>query len=96
MIVNVIFLHSQCAQNWPSEEVDDFRDAQVSFFLRCKELALKVLRLMAIGLGLDSEVFVNKHKHIGSMYNYMHYFFLPVSNSWEACKTFMMWFVLRF
>lgn len=78
MIVNFIFLHSQCAQNWPSEEVGDFRDAKVSFFLRCKELALRVLRLMAIGLGLDSEVFVNEHKHIGSTYNYMH-FFIPVS-----------------
>ncbi|ROL43190.1 UPF0676 protein [Anabarilius grahami] len=55
--------------NWPSEGVDDFQDAQVKFFHRCKELALKVLRLMAVGLGLDSEVFVNEHKHIGSHMN---------------------------
>ncbi|XP_048025046.1 UPF0676 protein C1494.01 isoform X1 [Megalobrama amblycephala] len=55
--------------NWPSEEVADFRDTKVSFFLRCKELALKVLRLMAVGLGMDSEIFVNKHKHIGSFEN---------------------------
>ncbi|KAK9959105.1 hypothetical protein ABG768_011185 [Culter alburnus] len=53
----------------PSEEVADFRDTKVSFFLRCKELALKVLRLMAIGLGMDSEVFVNKHKHIGNLHD---------------------------
>ncbi|XP_067275124.1 uncharacterized protein [Pseudorasbora parva] len=57
---------SLTADNWPSEGVEDFRDAQVSFFLRCKELSLRVLRLMALGLGLDSEVFISAHKHIGS------------------------------
>ncbi|ROL43191.1 UPF0676 protein [Anabarilius grahami] len=62
-------LRKAFTENWPSEEVDDFRDTKVSFFHRCKELALKVLRLMAIGLGLDSEVFVNEHKRIGSFEN---------------------------
>ncbi|XP_016301346.1 UPF0676 protein C1494.01-like [Sinocyclocheilus anshuiensis] len=55
--------------NWPSEGVDDFRDVQVSFFLRCKELSLRVLRLMALGLGLEAEVFLSAHKHIGSDVN---------------------------
>lgn len=55
--------------NWPSEGVDDFRDALVSFFQCCKELSLRVLRLMALGLGLDSEVFLSAHKHIGSDVN---------------------------
>ncbi|XP_051952990.1 uncharacterized protein si:dkey-10o6.2 [Xyrauchen texanus] len=52
--------------NWPSEGVDDFRAVQSSFFLRCKELSLRVLRVMAISLGLDPEVFLNAHKYIGS------------------------------
>lgn len=55
--------------SWPSEGVDDFRDVQVSFFLRCKELSLRVLRLMALGLGLESEAFLSAHKHIGSDVN---------------------------
>ncbi|XP_067275123.1 uncharacterized protein [Pseudorasbora parva] len=61
---NIAYLKADI--NWPSEGVEDFRDAQVSFFLRCKELSLRVLRLMALGLGLDSEVFISVHKHIGS------------------------------
>lgn len=55
--------------NWPSEGVDDFRETQVSFYLRCKDLSLRVLRLMAIGLGLEPEVFLKAHKHIGSDVN---------------------------
>ncbi|CAM4583607.1 unnamed protein product [Leuciscus chuanchicus] len=55
--------------NWPSEGVEDFRDVHVSFFLRCKDLSLRVLRLMALGLDLEPEVFLNTHKHIGSAVN---------------------------
>ncbi|XP_051512350.1 uncharacterized protein LOC127416827 [Myxocyprinus asiaticus] len=55
--------------NWPSEGVDDFRGVQVSFFLRCKELSLRVLRVMALSLGLDAEVFLKAHKFIGSDVN---------------------------
>ncbi|XP_016092480.1 UPF0676 protein C1494.01-like [Sinocyclocheilus grahami] len=55
--------------NWPSEGVDDFRDAHVSFYLRCKELSLRVIRVMALGLNLEAEVFLSAHKHIGSDVN---------------------------
>lgn len=79
MIVNFIILHSPCAQDWPSEGVDDFRDVHVSFFLRCKDLSLRVLRLMALGLDLEPEVFLNTHKHIGSKYKYA--LLLPPSES---------------
>ncbi|KAM9439870.1 uncharacterized protein Hap1MRO34_000301 [Clarias gariepinus] len=51
---------------WPSDDLGDFRDIQVGFFLRCKELSLRVLRVMALSLGLDSEVFLKAHSHIGS------------------------------
>ncbi|XP_053342640.1 uncharacterized protein si:dkey-10o6.2 [Clarias gariepinus] len=51
---------------WPSDDLSDFRDIQVGFFLRCKELSLRVLRVMALSLGLDSEVFLKAHSHIGS------------------------------
>ncbi|XP_065139137.1 uncharacterized protein [Paramisgurnus dabryanus] len=55
--------------NWPSEGVEDFRDIQVSFFLRCKDLSLRVLRVMALGLDLDADVFLKAHKHIGTDVN---------------------------
>ncbi len=61
-----ITLHCQCVQNWPSEGVDDFRDVFESFYLHCKELSLRVLRVMALGLNLEAEVFLSAHKHIGS------------------------------
>ncbi|XP_072544597.1 uncharacterized protein [Salminus brasiliensis] len=50
---------------WPRDGVDGFRDIQVSFFLRCKELALCVLRVMALSLGLDSDTFLEAHRFIG-------------------------------
>ncbi|XP_047662166.1 UPF0676 protein C1494.01-like isoform X4 [Tachysurus fulvidraco] len=52
--------------NWPS---DGFRDIKVDFFMRCKELSLCVLRVMALSLGLDSEFFLKAHKYIGSKLN---------------------------
>lgn len=52
--------------NWPSEDVPGFRDKQVSFFTRCKELSLRVLRLMGLSLGLDADIFVSAHKEIGT------------------------------
>ncbi|XP_043120520.1 UPF0676 protein C1494.01 [Puntigrus tetrazona] len=55
--------------SWPSEGVDDFRDVHISFYLRCKELSLRVLRVMALGLNLEAEVFLSAHKHIGSDMN---------------------------
>uniref|UniRef100_A0A4W4FD97 Isopenicillin N synthase-like Fe(2+) 2OG dioxygenase domain-containing protein n=1 Tax=Electrophorus electricus TaxID=8005 RepID=A0A4W4FD97_ELEEL len=43
-----------------------FRGIQMSFFLRRKELTLRVLRVMALSLGLESSVFLKAHKCIGS------------------------------
>lgn len=56
-------------KKWPSHDVPGFRDKQVSFFKRCKELSLRVLRLMGLSLGLDADVFVSAHKQIGSKYS---------------------------
>ncbi|XP_040894879.1 UPF0676 protein C1494.01 [Toxotes jaculatrix] len=52
---------------WPSSEaVKGFQEIQTSFFLRCKELSLRVLRVMAHSLGLDPEVFLSAHRLIGT------------------------------
>ncbi|XP_012673136.2 2-oxoglutarate-dependent dioxygenase htyE [Clupea harengus] len=51
---------------WPCEDVPGFRDKQVSFFMHCKELSLRILRLMGLSLGLDADVFVSAHKQIGT------------------------------
>ncbi|XP_044213148.1 UPF0676 protein C1494.01 isoform X2 [Thunnus albacares] len=48
---------------WPSAE---FQEIQRSFFMRCKELSLRVLRVMAHSLGLDPEVFLGAHRLIGT------------------------------
>ncbi|MBN3307811.1 YQK1 protein, partial [Amia calva] len=48
---------------WPSEEVlAGFRRIMESFFTRCEQLSLRILRVMALILGLDSDYFVNAHK----------------------------------
>ncbi|XP_062276105.1 uncharacterized protein si:dkey-10o6.2 [Scomber scombrus] len=52
---------------WPSAEaVKSFQEIQTSFFHRCKELSLRVLRVMADSLGLDPEVFLGAHRLIGT------------------------------
>ncbi|CAK6954499.1 uncharacterized protein si:dkey-10o6.2 [Scomber scombrus] len=52
---------------WPSAEaVKSFQEIQTSFFHRCKELSLRVLRVMAHSLGLDPEVFLGAHRLIGT------------------------------
>ncbi len=55
-------------QKWPSGDLIEFREIQTSFFLHCKELSLRVLRVLAHSLGLDPDVFLGAHRFIGSMY----------------------------
>eukprot|EP00064_Thunnus_orientalis_P005459 superscaffoldBa00000535_g5473 len=57
---NTALLHPDI--KWPSAE---FQEIQRSFFMRCKELSLRVLRVMAHSLGLDPEVFLGAHRLIG-------------------------------
>ncbi|MBN3307801.1 YQK1 protein, partial [Amia calva] len=63
-----IFMHlffTEHQQMWPSEEVlAGFRRIMESFFTRCEQLSLRILRVMALILGLDSDYFVNAHKRM--------------------------------
>ncbi|XP_026221911.1 UPF0676 protein C1494.01-like [Anabas testudineus] len=62
---NIVSLHPDI--KWPSSDpVQEFRDVLTSFYLRCKVLSLRVLRVMALSLGLDPEVFLNAHSLIGT------------------------------
>ncbi|XP_068595838.1 uncharacterized protein [Brachionichthys hirsutus] len=51
---------------WPTDGLTDFKEIHTSFFHRCKELSLRVLRLMAHSLGLDPEVFLSAHRLVGT------------------------------
>ncbi|KAJ8343431.1 hypothetical protein SKAU_G00307600 [Synaphobranchus kaupii] len=65
---NITSLHPSV--KWPSEEaLPGFRAMQVSFFLRCKDLSLRVLRVLGLSLGLDPEVFLSKHTQVGGEQN---------------------------
>uniref|UniRef100_A0A3B3RJF2 Si:dkey-10o6.2 n=1 Tax=Paramormyrops kingsleyae TaxID=1676925 RepID=A0A3B3RJF2_9TELE len=65
---NITSLHTDAA--WPAEDVvPGFRKAFESFFMRCKDLSLHVLRVMALSLDIDVDIFVNSHKSIGSSTN---------------------------
>ncbi|XP_061780332.1 uncharacterized protein [Nerophis lumbriciformis] len=51
---------------WPSPEVAaGFRETQTAFFHRCKELSLRILKVMAHSLDLDPDVFLSAHRLIG-------------------------------
>ncbi|XP_029909349.1 UPF0676 protein C1494.01-like [Myripristis murdjan] len=55
---------------WPSSgAATGFKEAHISFFQHCKELSLRVLRVMAHSLDLDPEVFLSTHRLIGSEEN---------------------------
>ncbi|XP_042351964.1 UPF0676 protein C1494.01 [Plectropomus leopardus] len=53
---------------WPSA-VKGFQEIKTSFFQRCKELSVRVLRVMAHSLGLDPEVFLSAHQLMGTEEN---------------------------
>ncbi|XP_075994666.1 uncharacterized protein LOC142989130 [Genypterus blacodes] len=65
---NMVAVHSD--MKWPSAgAAAGFQEIQTSFFLRCKDLSLRVLRVMALSLGLDPEVFLSAHSFIGHEVN---------------------------
>ncbi|XP_028857284.1 2-oxoglutarate-dependent dioxygenase htyE [Denticeps clupeoides] len=47
--------------NWPSDGVAEFRETLKSFYLRCEDLSLRVLKLMALSLDLNPDVFLEAH-----------------------------------
>ncbi|KAK5600610.1 hypothetical protein CRENBAI_001340 [Crenichthys baileyi] len=52
---------------WPSSEaVRGFEEIHTTFFQRCKELSLRVLRVIAQSLALDPDVFLDAHRFIGT------------------------------
>ncbi|CAJ1055965.1 -oxoglutarate-dependent dioxygenase htyE-like [Xyrichtys novacula] len=84
---NVVLLHSDI--RWPSvksPEKESFQEIHTRFFLRCKELSLRVLRVMAHCLDLDPEVFLGPHKNIGTDKNStaLRSLYYPPVNSEEA------------
>ncbi|KAM4733776.1 uncharacterized protein FYW61_007118 [Anableps anableps] len=52
---------------WPSSDaVRGFQEIHASFFQCCKELSLRVLRVMALSLSLDPDLFLHAHHFIGT------------------------------
>ncbi|XP_068169907.1 uncharacterized protein [Antennarius striatus] len=50
----------------PSGAIADFQEILSAFFLRCKDLGLRVLTVMAHSLDLDPEVFLSAHQFVGT------------------------------
>lgn len=72
-------------QKWPtSDGLKCFREIHTSFFQRCKELSLRILRVMAISLGLDPDVFLRAHLLMGSMITVMT--LLHLGQGWSKTK----------
>ncbi|KAM7415089.1 hypothetical protein PAMA_019764 [Pampus argenteus] len=72
---------------WPSADaVSGFQEIQTSFFWRCKELSLRVLKVMAHSLGLDPEVFLSTHRLMGTDENgtTLRSLYYPLVNSQQA------------
>ncbi|XP_028287740.1 UPF0676 protein C1494.01-like [Parambassis ranga] len=62
---NITSLHPDI--KWPSSAaLTGFQEIHTSFFQLCKELSLRVLRVMAQSLDLDPDVFLSAHRLIGT------------------------------
>ncbi|XP_077373239.1 uncharacterized protein LOC144016242 isoform X2 [Festucalex cinctus] len=62
---NVTSLHPDI--KWPvTETAPGFQEIQTVFFHRCKELSLRVLRVMAHSLDVDPDIFLSAHRLIGT------------------------------
>ncbi|XP_043561706.1 2-oxoglutarate-Fe(II) type oxidoreductase ppzD-like [Chiloscyllium plagiosum] len=48
----------------------EFRECLESFFKMCQQLSIKILKVIALGLGLDRDFFINKHQNMGSNQNF--------------------------
>ncbi|XP_061898787.1 uncharacterized protein LOC133646900 isoform X1 [Entelurus aequoreus] len=62
---NMTSLHPDI--KWPpSEVVAGFQETMTAFYQRCKELSLRILKVIAHGLDLDPDVFLSAHRLIGN------------------------------
>ncbi|XP_028287734.1 UPF0676 protein C1494.01-like isoform X2 [Parambassis ranga] len=62
---NITSLHPDI--KWPSSAaLTGFQEIHTSFFQLCKDLSLRVLRVMAQSLDLDPDVFLSAHRLIGT------------------------------
>ncbi|KAH7309828.1 hypothetical protein B0I35DRAFT_359293 [Stachybotrys elegans] len=59
---------------WPKEEVlPGFRDFFIRFYEVCYEMELKLLRGIAVGMGLDKDFFLGYHKNKNNQIRLLHY-----------------------
>ncbi|XP_077425740.1 uncharacterized protein LOC144054315 isoform X1 [Vanacampus margaritifer] len=82
---NVTLLHPDT--KWPTSEVaPGFRETQTAFFHHCKELSLRILRVMAHSLDVDPDIFLNAHRLIGTDENctMLRSLYYPPVNSEQA------------
>ncbi|XP_072448506.1 uncharacterized protein [Chiloscyllium punctatum] len=55
---------------WPIINTNpEFRECLESFFKMCQQLSVKILEVIALGLGLERDFFINKHQKMGSNKN---------------------------
>ncbi|GCC19323.1 uncharacterized protein [Chiloscyllium punctatum] len=57
------------SHNWPVDHDPEFTRSMESFFKACWQLSVRVMKIIALGLGLESDFFMSKHKKIGSNQN---------------------------
>ncbi|XP_076588396.1 uncharacterized protein LOC143321717 [Chaetodon auriga] len=60
---NLTSLHPDI--KWPSGALSEFREIQTSFFVRCRELSVRLMKVLAHSLDLDPEVFLSTHRFMG-------------------------------
>ncbi|XP_048401669.2 uncharacterized protein si:dkey-10o6.2 isoform X1 [Stegostoma tigrinum] len=54
------------SHNWPVDHAPEFTRSMESFYKACQQLSVRILKIIALGLGLESDFFTSKHKRMGS------------------------------
>ncbi|XP_067849602.1 uncharacterized protein si:dkey-10o6.2 isoform X2 [Heptranchias perlo] len=57
------------SDKWPVKHAPEFSKCLESFFKICEQLTVRIMKVIALGLRVESDFFINKHKMMGCNQN---------------------------
>ncbi|XP_059831708.1 uncharacterized protein LOC132397246 [Hypanus sabinus] len=54
---------------WPIKEAPEFSNSMETFFRTCQELSTRILKVLELSLGMETDFFVSKHLKMGTITN---------------------------
>ncbi|XP_062918017.1 uncharacterized protein LOC134353695 isoform X1 [Mobula hypostoma] len=57
------------SDKWPIKEAPEFSNSMETLFRTCEELSIRILKVLELSLGVETDFFVNKHQRMGTIIN---------------------------